>query len=137
MSIVAVGTTSLVAFTLPSTPRAARIARFYVRTALGCHDLDYRADDVETVTSELVGNAVRHAQAKTFEVDLLLENGSGALMVVVFDPCARPPIKRDSDAKAEKGRGLILVEALATRWGWIPQNPGKAVFALFTPEVER
>ena len=135
MSIVTAGTTSLVAFTLPSTPRSARAARSYVRTALGCHDLDHRTDDVETVTSELVGNAVRHAQAKTFEVDLLLlKDGSGALMVVVFDPCARPPIKRDPDAQAEKGRGLILVEALATRWGWVPQNPGKAVFALFTPE---
>jgi anti-sigma regulatory factor (Ser/Thr protein kinase) len=133
MSIVAVGTTSLVAFTLPSTPRSARAARIYVRTALGCHNLGYSVGDVEAVTSELVSNAVMHARAEAVEVDLLLlKDGSGAVAVVVTDPCARPPVKRDPAGDAEQGRGLLMVEALASRWGWIPQDPGKAVFALFT-----
>jgi anti-sigma regulatory factor (Ser/Thr protein kinase) len=132
MAIVAVATTSLVAFTLPSTPRSARAARFYVRAALGCHDLGDRADDIETVTSELVSNAVTHARAAAVDVDLLLlKDGSGAVAVVVTDPCARPPVRRDPAVDAEHGRGLLMVEALATRWGWVPQNPGKAVFAVF------
>jgi anti-sigma regulatory factor (Ser/Thr protein kinase) len=135
MSITAVGTTSLVAFTLPGTPRSVRAARNYVMTALGYHDLGYLAEDVEAVTSELVANAVRHAQAKTIVVDLLLlKDDAGSLVVVVFDPCARPPIRREPTPAAEQGRGLVLVEALATRWGWVPQNPGKAVFALFALE---
>ena len=135
MSITAKGTTSLVAFTLPGTPRSVRAARNYVKTALGNHELGYLAEDVEAVTSELVANAVRHAQAKTVDVDvLLLNDDAGSLMVVVFDPCARPPVRCEPIPAAEQGRGLVMVEALATRWGWIPQNPGKAVFALFTLE---
>jgi anti-sigma regulatory factor (Ser/Thr protein kinase) len=135
MSITATGTTSLVAFTLPGTPRSARAARNYVKTALGNHDLSYLAEDVEAVTSELVANAVRHAQPETVDVDLLLlKDDAGSLVVLVFDLCARPPIRRDPTRDAEQGRGLVMVEALATRWGWIPQNPGKAVFALFTLE---
>ena len=35
---------------------------------------------------------------------------------------------------AEHGRGLHVVEALSARWGWTPQDPGKAVFAIFTKE---
>jgi hypothetical protein len=34
----------------------------------------------------------------------------------------------------EHGRSLLIVEALSARWGWTPQDPGKAVFAIFTRE---
>ncbi len=135
MSITATGTTCLIAFTLPGTPRSVRAARNYVKAALGNHDLGYLAEDIGAVTSELVANAIRHAQAKTVDVDLLLlKNDADSLVVVVFDPCARPPARCESIPAAEQGRGLVVVEALATRWGWVPQNPGKAVFALFTLE---
>ena len=36
---------------------------------------------------------------------------------------------------AERGRGLHIVEALSARWGWRPQGPGKAVFAILTREA--
>ena len=133
MAVVAAGTTSLVTFTLPSTPLSARAARAYIRTALGFHDLDRHASEVEAVTSELVSNAVTHAGARSVDVGLLLlEDGLGTVAVVVTDPSERPPVRHDATPDAEHGRGLLMVEALATRWGWVPQNPGKAVFAVFT-----
>ena len=63
MAIAATETTSLVAFTLPGTPYSARMARFYVRAALSYHGLGDYAEDAETVASELVTNAVTHADA--------------------------------------------------------------------------
>ena len=55
-------------------------------------------------------------------------------MVVVTDPSPLPPVKLDPADDAEHGRGLHVVEALSARWGWTPQDPGKAVFAIFTRE---
>ena len=31
---------------------------------------------------------------------------------------------------AESGRGLLLVEAISTRWGWYATSDGKVVWAL-------
>jgi hypothetical protein len=52
MAIVATETTSLIAFTLPSTPYSVQMARFYIRAALTYHDLGNYSEDAETVTSD-------------------------------------------------------------------------------------
>jgi anti-sigma regulatory factor (Ser/Thr protein kinase) len=134
MAVATAESTSLVAFTLPGTPYSVQMARFYVRAALGYHHLGEYARDVETVTSELVSNAVTHADAQAFDLELLHLEEARAVVVVVTDPCPLPPVKRDPDGDTEHGRGLLLVEALSAHWGWIPHDPGKAVFAIFTRE---
>jgi anti-sigma regulatory factor (Ser/Thr protein kinase) len=134
LAIAAEQSTSLVASTLPGTPYSAAMARSYVRAALGHHNLGDFTEDVETVTSELVTNAIAHASAQAFDLELLRLDSSGAVMVVVTDPCPLPPVKRHPAAGAERGRGLLVVEALSARWGWRPRDPGKAVFAIFTRE---
>jgi anti-sigma regulatory factor (Ser/Thr protein kinase) len=138
MAIAATETMSLVAFTLPGTPHSARMARFYVRAALNYHNLGDYARDVETVTSELVSNAVTHANAQAISLELMrLKEDSDAIVVVVTDPSPLPPVKCHPDEDAEHGRGLHLIEACSTRWGWTPQDPGKAVFAIFTRGMKR
>jgi anti-sigma regulatory factor (Ser/Thr protein kinase) len=134
MASAAAQTTSLIAFTLPGTPYSVQMARFYVRAALSHHNLADYAEDVETVTSELVSNAITHAGAQAFDLELLQMEGSDAVVVVVTDPCPLPPVKRDPAVGAEHGRGLLVVEALSARWGWTPRDHGKAVFAIFTRE---
>jgi anti-sigma regulatory factor (Ser/Thr protein kinase) len=134
MAIAAEESTSLVAFTLPGTRYSAALARFYVRTVLDHHELGDFIEDVETVTSELVSNAIAHAGAQAFDLELLRLDGSGAVVVVVTDPCPLPPVKHHPAADTEHGRGLLVVEALSARWGWTPRDPGKAVFAIFTRE---
>jgi len=126
--------TSLVTFTLPSTPYSVQMARFYVRAALGYHDLADYAGNVEIVTSELVTNAIAHASARTINLELIRLECPGAVVVVVTDSSPRPPLKLDPAEDAQHGRGLHIVEALSARWGWTPQEPGKAVFAIFTRE---
>jgi serine/threonine-protein kinase RsbW len=124
--------TPLITFTLPGTRYSVQMARFYVRAALGYHGLDDYAGDLEMVTSELVSNAITHAGARAFGLELLRLQDQDAVMVVVTDPCPLPPVKRDPAGDAEHGRGLLVVEALSARWGWAPRDPGKAVFAVLT-----
>ncbi len=46
----------------------------------------------------------------------------------MFDPDLRLPRLRTARATDEGGRGLYLVEQLATRWGSRPTSDGKAVW---------
>jgi anti-sigma regulatory factor (Ser/Thr protein kinase) len=92
IAIASTETTSLVAFTLPGTPYSVRMARFYVRTALSYHDLGDYAEDVEAVASELVSNAITHAGASCFGLELLRLDDCRAVAVVVTDPCPHHPM---------------------------------------------
>jgi anti-sigma regulatory factor (Ser/Thr protein kinase) len=120
----------LVAFTLPRNAFSVHMARFYARAAQKHYNLGGDAGDIEAVTSELVGNAVSHAGG--FAVSLTLIHAGGLLMVAVGDLSPDPPVKRPLDGAAADGRGLHIVEALSARWGWLPQEPGKVVYAAFT-----
>jgi len=134
MTATATESTSLIAFTLPSTPYSVRMARFYVRAALSYHDLDDFGADAEGVASELVTNAITHAGAPNFGVELMRIQGSGtlAVAVVVTDSSPLPPVLRDPQHYAEHGRGLHMVAALSAGWNWTPDDAGKAVFAILT-----
>jgi anti-sigma regulatory factor (Ser/Thr protein kinase) len=134
MATATTETTSLVVFTLPGTPYSVQMARFYVRAALGYHDLSDYAEDLELVTSELVTNAIAHASTRAIDLELIRLEGPGAVAVVVTDSSPHPPVKLDSAEDAQHGRGLQIVEALSTQWGWARHGPGKAVFAILTRE---
>jgi serine/threonine-protein kinase RsbW len=132
MVITEAETTSLIAFTLPSTPYSVRMARFYVRAALTYHDLSDYSEDAEMVTSEIISNAVQHAGAQAIGLELTYLKGSRAVAIVVTDSSPLPPVGRDPAVDAECGRGLLVVAALSSRWGWRPHGEGKAVFAIIT-----
>lgn len=135
MATAATKTSPLISFTLPGTPYSVQMARFYVRTALNYHDLGDYIEDAEAVTSELVSNAVIHAGARTFGLELLRPTDDlGAVAVAVTDPSPLPPIRCVPAAGDEHGRGLLVVEALSARWGWRPKDPGKTVFAILARE---
>ena len=56
------------------------------------------------------------------------------IAVIVTDSSADPPVRRDPAEDTEHGRGLNIVEALSATWGWRPEGPGKAVYAILTRE---
>ncbi len=62
------------------------------------------------------------------EFTFRLRRGASAVWVEVFDPDLRLPRLRTARATDEGGRGLYLVEQLATRWGSRPTADGKAVW---------
>jgi anti-sigma regulatory factor (Ser/Thr protein kinase) len=138
MTATATQTTSLIAFTLPGTPCSVRMARFYVQAALRYHDLTYFGEDCETVASELVTNAITHADAPSIGVEVVRMYGSGRLAVgvAVTDPSPLPPVLREVRDDAEHGRGLHLVAALSAGWSWYPHGTGKAVYAILMRKAQ-
>jgi len=62
------------------------------------------------------------------EFALRLRRGANAVWVEVFDSDLRLPRIRTAGETDEGGRGLYLVEQLATRWGSRPTAEGKAVW---------
>ena len=79
------------------------------------------------LTSELVSNALLHART---EVDLLLVMAASGVRVEVHDGNARRPGPSASPAPLDSttGRGLLMVEALAGRWGVDGSGEGKTVW---------
>ncbi|WP_314613237.1 ATP-binding protein [Streptomyces stackebrandtii] len=95
------------------------------------------------IAAELAANAVRHGHVSGRDLQLLLRVTDGppaVARVEVTDTRAKrvPPrpgrLPTPGDALAEGGRGLVLVDGLADRWGWCPRlgAPGKTAWAEFT-----
>jgi len=95
-------------------PDAATVvaARHFVASTLAAWSV--AADDVPLLVSELATNAVLHARSE-FTVSIAL--GAGLLRVEVSDGNSRMPIVAVVPADAYSGRGLMLVQALASAWG--------------------
>jgi len=68
------------------------------------------------------------SQSPARELRLRLRRGATSVWVEVFDPDLRLPRIRTAGETDEGGRGLYLVEQLATRWGSRPTPEGKAVW---------
>lgn len=92
--------------------------------------------EVELVVSELVTNGVLHA-ADSEVLQLSLENQTDGVRIVLSDASSIAPVVRDLSGPAgsvdgrpyaTSGRGMALVQALATRWGVDPDDRGKQVW---------
>jgi anti-sigma regulatory factor (Ser/Thr protein kinase) len=77
------------------------------------------------VTSELVANAVYHAAPPGY---LQLQADDARVRIEVSDASVREPRMVLSGAAAAGGRGLLLIDRLASRWGWDARPPGKVVW---------
>lgn len=110
---------------LSSTPRGARLARtLAVQQLTEWCDIPYDSDSARTValvTAELASNAITHGHlpGRDFRLTLLLL--PHALRIEVTDtrperlPPQPPPAPGPTDAGS--GRGLLLIDAYANRWG--------------------
>jgi anti-sigma regulatory factor (Ser/Thr protein kinase) len=80
---------------------------------------DGRARDVRLLVSELVTNAVRHANLDAGDViRLVIDLGDSMLRVEVHDPGGGfVPTAPAPDPARPSGWGLYLVAELADRWG--------------------
>ena len=82
-------------------------------------DLSGRMRDVRLLVSELVTNAVRHANlAQGDVIGLVIDLADDALRVEVHDPGGGfVPTAPSPDPARPSGWGLYLVAELADRWG--------------------
>lgn len=87
-----------------------------------------RVEDAMVIVSELATNAVRHTASPRMGVVVAVTNGR--VIVSVTDRGPHQPIRPHAvDEDAEHGRGLAIVVALATRWGYRIAGPGTCVWA--------
>ncbi|MFF4265774.1 ATP-binding protein [Streptomyces virginiae] len=105
--------------TLPSTPRGARAARALAVAQLAEHRLPF--EDAAQVVAELAANAVTHGKVPGRDFRLALRIVPGPTLRIEVSDTRRefgPPVAAEApELGAESGRGLVLVAALATRWG--------------------
>jgi anti-sigma regulatory factor (Ser/Thr protein kinase) len=133
------GTPETARLVLAGEAEASHEARAFTSTTLAAWDLAAVSDDAVTAVSELVTNALRHglrdlAPGAGRRLQLVLLRHPRRLVAVVTDPGAgRPePVLPAEDVFAESGRGLLVVGAVSSAWGWAPLGSGgKAVWAAF------
>ncbi|MFH8345000.1 ATP-binding protein [Streptomyces sp. NPDC018045] len=103
-------------FDLPCGDTAPRIARTITGELLALLGVAELADDVRVLVSELVTNVHLHTETAVVRLDVAVHPAS--VRVAVWDDAPRsrllslPALVDDGS-----GRGLLLVEALASRWG--------------------
>jgi anti-sigma regulatory factor (Ser/Thr protein kinase) len=104
--------------TFPGEPRQVARARAFVAAALaGCP----AREALVTCVSELAANAVVHTASGAggaFTVEVIRPGDGVALVAVTDDGGQSRPAIRDGGRFAESGRGLELVEACSSRWGY-------------------
>jgi anti-sigma regulatory factor (Ser/Thr protein kinase) len=112
--------------TFEPAPSSARSARRFVDGALNDSGFAGDLDTVLLLVSEVVTNAVRHAGTP---FDLTLEVDGTEVTVTVVDASPAPATVRVPTPGSTSGRGLLIVERLAERWGTRPTaDGGKAVW---------
>ncbi|WP_045305091.1 ATP-binding protein [Saccharothrix sp. ST-888] len=119
-----------------STPRGAHLARHLALDHLAaggrprCSDT---SDTVALLVAELAANAVRHGltPGRDFHLRLNIDPTTATTRIEVSDACGERSARlaETPSPEAESGRGLRLVDILATCWGSVARHPiGKTVW---------
>ncbi|WP_329612091.1 SpoIIE family protein phosphatase [Streptomyces brevispora] len=131
----------------PGSPRAPRLhqyihqadpqglsdARTIVRQALADWDMAELADDAELLTGELLVNVLLHTEGGAVLTLEVLPEPVRRVRLSVQDRSSVWPRRRTPGETATSGRGLLLLDAVATRWGIEPRGEGKAVWCEIGP----
>jgi PAS domain S-box-containing protein len=121
--------------TLEPKPEHVAAARKFTRHALAAWDQAELVDTACLLVSEIVSNAVRHAR-KT--IGLRLHHTDREIITEITDDNPLMPARAVPGPCDEYGRGLTLVETLASSWGSLPSEGGKIVwFGLATSPPDR
>ena len=121
---------------LAPTGKSAAAARRTLEQILGEAELTGLVDEALLLVTELVTNAVVHAGT---EIELRVETSTEGLHVEVVDrsPGSLPVIRPAPAETREGGRGVFLLDALATEWGTRHFGGGKSVWFRLGPPRER
>jgi serine phosphatase RsbU (regulator of sigma subunit)/anti-sigma regulatory factor (Ser/Thr protein kinase) len=111
---------------LPPEAASVAAARSFTTDILAEWDLAHLRDRAELLVSELVTNAVLYT-ASHVELRLSVE-GRRFRVEVIDESGERPPSPRPLDLDRASGRGLLLVDSLASAWGVEPLGVGKSVW---------
>lgn len=114
-------------FELRPVPSSVPAARHVVVEVLRAWAVPHDIDDAALLTTELVSNVLDHVGGEaslTVEVD-----SSGEwLRIGVVDGSAVLPVVHELDNERPRGRGLRMLQLIATRWGSEEVGDGKRVW---------
>lgn len=130
---------------LSPDPELVRSARDHVLEVLAENGIKGVADNVRLIVSELVTNAMRAAQRyasargtawASYERPVSLRVICRPLWVhlIVTDPDPVTPAPVPADLLDESGRGLSIVDSVATLQWWVTGDHGKACHVVVTRE---
>jgi anti-sigma regulatory factor (Ser/Thr protein kinase) len=124
-------------------PSAPFWARRHARNVLArCHLPAETIETAELLVSELVTNASKFAShspatprtslpAKVEIIDVTLRYIPDRLVIEVSDSDPNPPVAANPDLDSERGRGLMLVQALSKEWSYfLKPSGGKTVYCV-------
>jgi len=119
---------------LGALPGAVPCARLHARQVLWEWGLSAFSENAELLVSELMTNATQASLSTELilPVRLWLSSDQSRLLIQVQDTSCDPPAPTGGVDDDERGRGLLIVEAISTKWGWDikEDNSGKIVWAL-------
>lgn len=104
-----------------------RVRHWVVDRARACGAPEPVLGTVALLATEAVTNAVRHGPAGA-PIDVDVRRGEGAVRVAVTDRSHAPPVLMHVGPTAPGGRGVMLIDRLAERWGVDPEPDGKTVW---------
>jgi serine/threonine-protein kinase RsbW len=112
-------------------PMSAALIRHRIAEDLNDHGISPDSiDEVVLVASELVGNAIRHAQpSASGTITVSWDVDDSGVTIRVADASDESPRPRIASADEPGGRGLTIVEAMADDWGYQRSQHGKEVWA--------
>ena len=118
----------------PGESASVPAARRFLASQLQAWQLEDVRWSAELLLTELVTNAVLHAQQDGFTVGLQALPG-GAVRIEVSDGSVRAPRVCDYGVQATTGRGVGLVADLASAWGVEGRADGKTVWCELSPDA--
>ncbi|GHH70100.1 hypothetical protein GCM10017673_21440 [Streptosporangium violaceochromogenes] len=131
---------------LSAFPTSPYYARVHVHRVLEGWRREDLVETAQLAVSELVSNAIKAHAASLAALEAValaspdriwmdLYQAEGAIVLRVWDASRIAPVLRAPDLDDEGGRGLYLVDLLASGWGYyLPASGGKVVWcALAAP----
>jgi hypothetical protein len=112
---------------LGPTPASVPRGRNYVRERCLAAGVPGKAADACLLASEVLTNALKHAGTPMTMTVTSPERD--AIRVAVHDGTAEQPIRRaNRRGVSRNGRGILLLDLIATRWGVTQERTGKTVW---------
>ena len=108
-----------------AAPGAVKLARDWVTEVITSIGYEPLVPTAGLLVSELTSNAIRHAKADHFDVQI---DANSHLVVAVCDPSPVLPRLKTPDTSQVGGRGLVIVDQLAHAWGVKRRRAGKCLW---------
>ena len=119
---------------LPPSPVSVPTARHMVLELLRTWGVPHDRDDAALLVTELVANVVDHARSQA-NLTVELTASDAWLRISVADGSSIRPVVQELSTDSPRGRGMLMVQVIADRWGSEEHRGGKRVWFELRPSA--